>query len=439
MEISQQETILFEITSILLSIFILIHLGQALERLGTNRNNSIFARRMGFTIFILLSFISGFIGNQILNLMVLFIAFPLIGYLFYNREKGYILRYIVLVLAIIITEFLVTLITNYLLLLIGNPYSHMIYLQLLHLITMRLCEVIVLKMILWIMNRTKAGYLTILQFISSLLFPAFSIFFVYSLLYLLQLYTGVWQLRLFLLNVLLILGLNFYFSWVFNAITRNNQMKTELLQYQQQSEYQYEYYQRLERQYQESRKIIHDIRNHLLTMEQLIQLQDTTLFSQYSADVHGMLNRLGMKYYTDNRVLNIILNDKFVQMQDHEIETRIRIGEFPIEFMKAIDITTIFANLLDNAMEAAGKSTHPFVEVYGDRVNDFLTVTISNSTIASPKSVNGFFLSSKAKHEGIGIKNVAHTLSQYHGDIQQECHAKKEEFVFVTKLMIPIP
>ena len=51
-----------------------------------------------------------------------------------------------------------------------------------------------------------------------------------------------------------------------------------------------------------SERIIHDIRNHLNMLEQSVKTDNTDYFE----DVHGMLNSLGLKFYSDNRMLNMI-------------------------------------------------------------------------------------------------------------------------------------
>ena len=72
--------------------------------------------------------------------------------------------------------------------------------------------------------------------------------------------------------------------------------------------------------------------------------------SSYFQDVHGMLNSLGMKFYTSNRILNIVLNDKLKRLDPEQVECNL--GEAALDFLADADVTTIFANLLDNALEA---------------------------------------------------------------------------------------
>ena len=72
----------------------------------------------------------------------------------------------------------------------------------------------------------------------------------------------------------------------------------------QQNELTHQYYEDMENNYNRSRRIIHDIRNHLNMLEQSAKTDNTDYFE----DVHGMLKfSLGLKFYSDNRMLNMIL------------------------------------------------------------------------------------------------------------------------------------
>ncbi len=51
--------------------------------------------------------------------------------------------------------------------------------------------------------------------------------------------------------------------------------------------------------------------------------------------------------------MNILLTDKNAVMQEKGIHSDIKIDNVDLSYIEPIDITTIFGNLLDNAIEAA--------------------------------------------------------------------------------------
>ena len=124
---------------------------------------------------------------------------------------------------------------------------------------------------------------------------------------------------------------------VFILVRRGEErrVETQIGLMEQQRELTVQYYEDLEENYSESRKIIHDIRNHLHAIERKYELEQ----SGYIDDVHAMLNSLGMKFYTENRMLNIILNDKLKMLPSEQVDCNL--GGISLEFLSDMDITTI--------------------------------------------------------------------------------------------------
>lgn len=84
-------------------------------------------------------------------------------------------------------------------------------------------------------------------------------------------------------------------------------------------------------------------------------------------------------------------------------------------------MTALFANLLDNAVAAAGESREGFVRVRVNQVRQFLSVTVENSCDREPEKetvIGGTFRSRRPGHEGMGLKIVQRTVEQYGGDVQ---------------------
>ena len=123
-----------------------------------------------------------------------------------------------------------------------------------------------------------------------------------------------------------------------------------------------------------------------------------------------MLNMFGHKYYTDNRLLNIILNDKEKAANRASVTFDARIGAIALEGMKDSDLTTVFANLLDNAVEAAKESEQKQVVIRADSIHEFNVIRIENTMSLCQKKKEG--------HMGIGLENVTRVLKKYDGSFQ---------------------
>lgn len=222
----------------------------------------------------------------------------------------------------------------------------------------------------------------------------------------------------------LILVINLYCLYFWYDVSKTQELKHKLALTRQQNELTHQFYADLESNYAESRKIIHDIRNHLQMLEQSQKLAGS---QRYVDDVHQMLNSLGMVYYTDNRMLNIILNDKLKPLRPEQFSCHL--GGVSLDFLSEMDTTTIFANLLDNALEARRDNEGFWLEIHGEKIQDFCVVKMSNTT--KETYVAGH--SSKEGHEGIGLENVCNAVGKYHGEMQ----TNQKEQVFSVTLIFP--
>lgn len=229
------------------------------------------------------------------------------------------------------------------------------------------------------------------------------------------------------LFTVMLLVINLYCLYFWYDVAKNQELKHQLQLIRKQNELTLQYYEDLEENYNRSRKIIHDIRNHLQVIEEKNALpgqesgKDT-----YLEDVHAMLNSLGMKFYSRNKILNIVLNDKLKTFSPEMVDCNL--GGVGLEFISDIDITTIFANLLDNMIEAKASVEEKFwVKIRAEEIQDFTVVKLSNPLTGSYKEGK----SSKAGHEGLGLKNVRQALAKYNGEME----ITTEEQIFSVTLV----
>lgn len=222
----------------------------------------------------------------------------------------------------------------------------------------------------------------------------------------------------------LVLVINLYCLYFWHDVSKTQELKHKLELTRQQNELTHQFYADLESNYAKSRKVIHDIRNHLQVLEQSQKFAGSR---SYVADMHQMLNALGMTYYTDNRMLNIILNDKLKSLNQEQFYCSlmgVRLG-----FLSDMDTTTIFANLLDNALEECRGNQDFRLHLQGEQIQDFCVIKMSNTTEGTYTPGR----SSKTGHDGIGLENVRNAVEKYHGEMQ----TVQREDVFSVTLLFP--
>lgn len=126
------------------------------------------------------------------------------------------------------------------------------------------------------------------------------------------------------------------------------------------------------------------------------------------------------QYY---EMLNSILCRYMQQCTDSHITFHADIRSRTMDFIADNDLTSLFCNLLDNAIAAAGIVPDSFIEINTSKheKTSFVVITVINSCRKNPFSGKGRQLSTdktdKIRH-GFGLKSIHKTVSKYHGNMQ---------------------
>lgn len=412
------DLIAYLILPIIGSVFIVYACFDFMKKVDRN----IYRKKIGyifaFVLFNIALSCSALSGSILVNMITFLSGILIIGHFLYNDSKLYLLYYCIFALCFLFVDLLVSFFISFVISYGGFYFSSFAYLQITVVFLIRIIEYVYIKLFTNFINRREAKIISKIQSLTFLVIPLFSAIYIMTLVYLLQLYAGFVESVLLVANVVLILILNVYVTHIFDTVSKNNTLQNEVKLYHQQSELQHKYYDNLENKYKESRKLIHDVRNHLQSIERLYENKEEDLAKKYTNDIHLMLNELNQKYYTSNRILNIILNDKYQIIKNTNIDFDCKIGEIDLGFIREIDITTIFANLLDNSIEAAKKvEDNSYIKFHVNKFNDFIVINIVNSMKEKPIMKNKKIKSTKINHDGLGLENIRKTLEKYEGSL----------------------
>ena len=125
---------------------------------------------------------------------------------------------------------------------------------------------------------------------------------------------------------------------------------------------------------------------------------------------------------TGNRVLDIILTTKSLQCQKQGISlTCVAEGE-ELSFMRPMDISALFGNALDNAIESVRKIADPdkrLIHVSVQRQKGFLRIRIENCFEGKIRFENGMPVTSKkdSAFHGYGTKSIRRIAESYGGSM----------------------
>lgn len=377
----------------------------------------------------LLAGICAILGYIWIPFLYFILSISILGYmLFHNSFKSILLDLAFTILLLLSMECGIYLVNN-LILLVGSN-DPLFFGNLTMVMKILFMLLTTMASVLWL-RRHKTRRLQKKQFWALLILPLFCIFFFWSLISISSVYISLYGVVLVTVNIFFLIALNFYFFYLIGYLFRSNELEQELLIHRTQSELQLKHYKEMEEKYQASRKVLHDMKNHLQAVEHLYQTENAKsqqTASQYVDDLYHMLHILGEQFYSSNRMLNIIFNDKFSQARHKGILVKTQIGDVDFSDIRDLDITTIFANLLDNAIEAAQNScASPYIHIKIQNIQEFRVISIVNSM--TPQ----FSMEPKKGHHGLGLLNVKQTLSQYNGTFHQE----NTEQEYCISIMLP--
>lgn len=236
------------------------------------------------------------------------------------------------------------------------------------------------------------------------------------------------ELSLFLdwmisISAILILIITLLIFWFYSYNQKKNQKFMEL-QLQLQKEYDMaQYYKMLLKQDENQKILIHDIKKHLQSIATLNENDEREKITAYIDRIIHSSDLQDSVHVCDNELLNSILCRYIQCCTEQMISFRTDIRSGSVDFLTEDDLTSLFSNLLENALEAAGNLPQSFIElnsVY--RTNSSLTIlTMINSCRKDPFSnETGSLISRKPDklRHGFGMKSIQRIVRKYCGDMQ---------------------
>lgn len=235
--------------------------------------------------------------------------------------------------------------------------------------------------------------------------------------------------------IICLLSLDIYLIYLFEAISQKYELEKEINLREQQATMQNRYYQSIEMQYDHSRRLIHDMKNHMQTLEELYNSGSGREAKHYAQTILDSMDALSGRFKCKNRILTIIINDKILKCDEEGIEISTRVEDLDFDFIDPFDMTTIFSNLLDNAIEACSRLSieKRKIELKVYKFNGFITISVRNPYKGKLIWDKDSLVSTKGgKHMGLGLKNVSFAIEKYDGAIQR----KNDQGYFEIKILM---
>ena len=239
-------------------------------------------------------------------------------------------------------------------------------------------------------------------------------------------------------SAIMLLAINIFLAWFHTSTQEKSQQFLEM-QLLLQKEYDTALYFDALHQLDEKQKIlIHDIRKHLLSIADLNEKGDAEKITAYIKQIIQSSDLQHSVRICDNNLLNTILYriQQQCKASGTSFLTDIRSG--CADFLSEYDMTALFSNLLDNAIDATKNIPDSYIELNVTPHSDKkIIITMVNSCRKNPFSKNSRRLTTTKKNKirhGYGMKSIQRVVDKYDGD--SKFYFNEENYTFHTVLIL---
>ena len=215
-----------------------------------------------------------------------------------------------------------------------------------------------------------------------------------------------------------------------------NYYKNVSKSYKEQFEEEYSYFQAYKDRQQDTAQFRHDWQNHMLVLQKMLHEGDYTKVEEY---FEGLSDKTGItmqKILTGNEMLDMLLCIKEEECREENIAVSMEGTLSGLTALKPVDSSTLFSNLLDNAIEANRKiETDRFIKIKARTVNESIYLEMENPMEGELQYEGDQIISTKEDSEthGFGLKNVIEIVKKYQG----QCHIDGKDNLFTIQIIFP--
>lgn len=223
--------------------------------------------------------------------------------------------------------------------------------------------------------------------------------------------------------------------YLFKVVSRNAVLEKQADLIEQQRKMTIKYYEGLQERYTETQKLLHDMKKHLRVIENL-EVKNVELKNKYATELIETLENIQQQFQCSDQIVCAILWEKIQICKREDIDLDINMQDVKFDFMDRIELTSLFANLLDNAIESFQESRRIKREINLriHQFKDYIVIKMRNTLGNEPIARTQRLQSTKEGHLGMGMLILASLANKYCGNLNYDY----TEDYFETKIILSI-
>ena len=243
--------------------------------------------------------------------------------------------------------------------------------------------------------------------------------------------------------VVTLLIVNLMFLALYNALQKANEEYLALQLSMQKEQADIAYYSALKEQYESQRILIHDIKKHLGTIDALAKQNASAEIEIYISGLEESFALSNQAKLCTDPILNLLLLRFRDDCKAKNIQFHCDVRENSSDFLNASSTTTLYGNLLSNALEATEASVEKQIElsVIRDAVQSVILISVINSCDAPPTpDGDGGFRTRKTDRllHGVGLRSISRIVAKYRGVATMYYDPDNKKFHHVIQFPEPI-
>lgn len=194
----------------------------------------------------------------------------------------------------------------------------------------------------------------------------------------------------------------------YRRVLANFDAQKSLASFRQAAQMQRVYVDEARARYEKTRAFRHDVQNHLLVLDGLLQRNQPDAAREYLKSLELNASELSLPVRTGNGVVDILLAEKLAQADG--IRTNVDVHLPKDSGIDDFDWCVLFSNAVDNAVHACRKvERDPWITIHGKRQGDYYLLEFENSSPEGP-----------LPSYGTGLENIRTAVERHGGSMLTE-------------------